>query len=908
MYSKGSTGTPKGVVLSQSNTQQMLSTLHHDYKFTAKDRFLHHSSICFDLSIVQIFSALTCGARVCVATAATRKDPVALAKYMESSQVTVTYFTPTQFALLIENAKPSLQNIRKYRIAYFAGERLPVRVARAFYDLGTPAVVLNTWSPSELVVQTTIQQVEYPSEDEVSIPIGFPMANTRHYILDKNCQPLPEGFIGEIVVGGAQVGLGYLNRPEANRSSFVADPFCSEEDRQAGWTRMFRSGDKGRFRPDGSLEFHGRIAGDKQIKLRGFRIDLGEVEQRLFVESKDESGEPQIVDISVVARSPTTADSQDITDNRQLIAFVVTRKPFADQKSKQAFAFDLNNKAGRHLNNYMLPNGYQFLDALPVTIGGKVDRQRLLNCDLSLTFPTAATETVDSQAPAPNDRPDDKLVNTVLQGFQEILKLPEDREIGVNDSFFELGGQSILMLRLQARLKRVLKVTPTLAMMFEKPTPMGIAHAIWSKSKDATDGEIDWDKETELVDAPQYTLDQGLPDISPSQVTDVLLTGVESFHGIHMLATLLRESPQLTIHVLGLEEPMTSEDVFKVMDQWDLLQFFPDRDAVTPRIQCVPGAMAHPHLGLSTSDFKQLGQTIQAIYNFASHVSLLQSYDDLRSFNVEPIRDIIELATLGKVKIHIHHLSTWSVMHIQSWQTTIRKRRGRPVTQETSASHFTPEGTSRFGYFKSRWASEMLIEKAASRGVPCTIYRASAITASTETGGIEPDDSFARRMVLGIVESNGIPKIGQRGLEFVIDFIPIDYMTKCVRALSLSDGLSREENVATIHHITNPSPVKTPQLVDMMAEIKSDPNVKAEILSKDDWLDGMQRIDTEPGAEIRWTVLKSYFEVGHNMFALDQRKTKAILKDLGVEPCFSIGVDVLKAVYEKEKMARTPEA
>ncbi|EZF68845.1 hypothetical protein H105_08627 [Trichophyton soudanense CBS 452.61] len=908
IYTSGSTGTPKGVVLSQSNTQQMLSTLHHDYKFTAKDRFLHHSSICFDLSIVQIFSALTCGARVCVATAATRKDPVALSKYMESSQVTVTYFTPTQFALLIENAKPSLQNIRKYRIAYFAGERLPVRVARAFYDLGTPAVVLNTWSPSELVVQTTIQQVEYPSEDEVSIPIGFPMANTRHYILDKNCQPLPEGFIGEIVVGGAQVGLGYLNRPEANRSSFVADPFCSEEDRQAGWTRMFRSGDKGRFRPDGSLEFHGRIAGDKQIKLRGFRIDLGEVEQRLFVESKDESGEPQIVDISVVARSPTAADSQDITDNRQLIAFVVTKKPFTDQKSKQAFAFDLNNKAGRHLNNYMLPNGYQFLDALPVTIGGKVDRQRLLNCDLSLTFPTAATETIESQTAASNDKPDDKLVNTVLQGFQEILKLPEDQDIGVNDSFFELGGQSILMLRLQARLKRVLKVTPTLAMMFEKPTPMGIAHAIWSKAKDATDGEIDWDKETELIDAPQYTLDQSLPDISPSQVTDVLLTGVESFHGIHMLAALLRESPQLTIHVLGLEEPMTSEDVFKVLDQWDLLQFFPDRDAVTTRIQCVPGAMAHPHLGLSTSDFKKLGQTIQAIYNFASHVSLLQSYDDLRSFNVEPIRDIIELATLGRVKIHIHHLSTWSVMHIQSWQTTIRKRRGRPVTQETSASHFTPEGTSRFGYFKSRWASEMLIEKAASRGIPCTIYRASAITASTETGGIEPDDSFARRMVLGIVESNGIPKIGQRGLEFVIDFIPIDYMTKCVRALSLSDGLSRQENVATIHHITNPSPVKTPQLVDMMAEIKSNPDVKAEILSKDDWLDGMQRIDTEPGAEIRWTVLKSYFEVGHNMFALDQRKTKAILKDLGVEPCFGIGVDVLKAVYEKEKMARTPKA
>lgn len=881
----------------------MLTTLHHDYKFSANDRFLHHSSICFDLSVVQIFSALTCGARVCVASAATRKDPVGLAKYMEAAQVTVTYFTPTQFALLMEHARSSLQNIRNYRLAYFAGERLPVRVAKAFYDLGTPAAALNTWSPSELVVQTTIQRVKYPKEDETSIPIGYPMANTRHYILDKNAQPLPAGFVGEIVVGGAQVGLGYLNRPEANRGSFLIDPFCSEEDRQAGWTRMFRSGDKGRFRPDGSLEFHGRIAGDKQIKLRGFRIDLGEVEQRLYVESKDESGEPQIVDISVVARSPTAdAPSDDITDNRQLVAFVVTKKPLVDQKSKQTFAFDLQTKAGKYLNNYMLPNGYQFIDALPVTIGGKVDRQKLLSCELSLTYPTAFVEASEPQSSetSASDKPDEKIVDAVLQGFREILRLPADREIGLNDSFFELGGQSILMLRLQAKLKRTLKFTPTLAMMFEKPTPMGIAHAIWSKTKKDSDGAIDWAQETHLPEDSRYMIDQSLPDIPSTDVTETLLTGVDTFHGIHMLATLLRDSPNMTIHVISLDGPMTHESILSIMNRWKLTQYFPDPQQALSRVLCIPGSFSLPHFGLSDSDFKALGQNIQAIYNFSSHVSLLQAYEDLRGLNVDPMREVIELATLGKYKTRIHHLSTWSVLHIQSWSTTIRQRRGRPVTLETNAKHFTPESTSRFGYFKSKWAAEMIMEKASSRGIPVTIYRASAVTASAESGGSEPDESFSNRAILGMVACNAVPKIGLRGLEFVIDFVPVDYLAKCVYVLSRDEVDSNEDGTASMYHIGNPSPVKLPQLVDMIGTIKSDPTAKGELQSVSNWLETIKKADTEPGSEIRYAVLKEYFEMSHNMFAMDQRKTRAKLADLGIEPCFSIEVNLLKQIYERE--------
>lgn len=166
------------------------------------------------------------------------------------------------------------------------------------------------------------------------------MDNCRHYILDTKGNPLPAGMVGELVVGGSQVGAGYLNRPEINAKSFVENPFASVEDRKRGWTRMFKTGDRGCFRTsDKQLEFHGRIAGDKQIKLRGFRVDLGEVEQRIFQESQS-----QLVDIAVIART-VEAGQEDL----QLIAYVVPKKALSAAE-KQTFVSTIHRKIKPHLN------------------------------------------------------------------------------------------------------------------------------------------------------------------------------------------------------------------------------------------------------------------------------------------------------------------------------------------------------------------------------------------------------------------------------------------------------------------------------------------------------------------------------------------------------------------------------
>ena len=466
---KGSTGKPKGVALTRANTQQMLSTLQHDFGFNPADKFLQQSSICFDLSIVQIFGALTCGATVCVAAPEVRKDPSLLAKFMRDSEVSVTYNTPTQFALLLDSASEDVRQCINYRVAFFAGETLPVRLAKAFYDLKTPAIAYNTWSPSELVVQTAIHKVEYPTDETTNIPIGFPLANCRHYILDSKMQPLPSSLVGEICVGGAQVGAGYLNRPDANALSFVEDKLCSEDDRAKGWNRFFRTGDKGRFLPNGEIEFHGRIAGDRQIKLRGFRIDLGEIEHRIHLESSH-IGKRRLVDLSVIA-PPRTEDSS-LIDERQIVAFLVYNQVM-EANEKQSLVSTLHEKLANHLNYYMLPSGYRFLDSLPVTIGGKVDRKALLAMATQLVYPSSSS----SISPG-GDAEQDEVLQKVIQLFKDVLKLPKEHHIAPTDNFFELGGQSILLLRAHSKIKRTFNVAPALKDLFTAATPLDMAEKV----------------------------------------------------------------------------------------------------------------------------------------------------------------------------------------------------------------------------------------------------------------------------------------------------------------------------------------------------------------------------------------------------------------------------------------------
>lgn len=840
----------------------------------------------FDLSVVQIFSALTCGATVCVASAGVRKDPSLLAAFIHEAEVTVTYFTPTHFALLIEQSAQVLSKCTHYRLAFFAGERLSARLVDRFRQLGTPATILNTWSPSELVVQTCIHRVSDAESGDVNIPIGFPMANCRHYILDSQMNPLPRSIVGEICVGGAQVGAGYLNRPEANAASFVRDPFCTDADFNRGWQRMFRTGDRGRFLPDGKLEFHGRIAGDKQIKLRGFRVDLGEVEHRIYLEASRIPG-PKLVDISIVARS--LDGSQSYTDERQLIAFIVCN-PALRATEETKFVTTIHGLIGEHLNPYMLPSGYQFLPELPMTVGRKVDRQNLLSRKLRLTYPSS-----NSYSQEPDSNPDEaqqKVLDTVIQLFRETLKLPKDREIGPNDNFFALGGQSILLLRLQSKLKRnFLKKTPTLPELFKGPTPGAISQICGGASSPTASAspaqskeQIDWASEALLPTDKRYIISSTWSILHPSKVTDILMTGVESFIGLHVFAAMLTSQPPKRIHILGSEKPISPADLLRELQRFGLLGDQLTEMDVLDQCAFIPGSLSEPHFGLTDAAFASLGRSVQSIYHLGGRMSLLKDYSSLKRANSGATLDIIELAAKGH-GTEIQYLSTWSVPHLQTHQGA-KRTSGHVDTKENTPDHFQPAPDAALAYFKARWVSEMLLTRAAERGFKVNIFRASAVSGSTTTNVPAPDDDFVRRSILDMIELGSVPNLdhSEDALPFAVDFIPVNYLANVMRDISTSDTIfqnkDRDNKKLSIYHVSNPVPLNLRDLPALMPKVRADAK-EGSLVPLQEWLVLMKAKAKTEAEVLRLTAFKGVCESGHVMFALDRSETLKALRIVG---------------------------
>ncbi|PHH63847.1 hypothetical protein CDD81_5404 [Ophiocordyceps australis] len=917
IYTSGSTGTPKGVVLSEANTQAMLASLNKHLDFGHTDVFLAHTTMAFDLSVVQIFGALTAGATVSLASWETRKDPAALARFMEQQGVSVTYFTPTQYSLLVEANSGALRRCSKYRVALFAGERLPVRLVRAFFHLGLGASLYNTWAPSELVVQTTLAKIDAPPQGVVSLPIGYPLDNCRHYIVDARGEPVPCGHVGELVVGGAQVGVGYLHRPELNAQFFVRNVFASDDDCRRGWTRMFKTGDRGRFRPDGQLEFHGRIAGDKQIKLRGFRLDLGEVEHVLFRESQLlYTG--ALADIAVVARTVESGDTQ-------LVAFILLRDKMVQGAAKAAVVSRLHQSVKPHLNHYMLPSGYQFIDQLPLTIGGKVNRRELLERRLDLVYPSSVTTRLKeshaadlSEACAPAV---DHLDKSVIALFQTVLG---GVQVRLHDSFFDRGGNSILLIRLHAKIKRKFKLAPPLPALIRQPTAAAVCAYIRSGGGTAdvqsNRAMINWKTETNLPNMSQYmphfdalSLVQNFAEFGA-----VLLTGAETFIGVHVLAALLRNKADVTVHVVGSMQRLEFAPLLHLLAKHQLLdQDGLDADQVTRRVCLVPGALSEPNLGLSRSAFGSLGAAVDAIYHLGGHVSLLKPYSALRRLNVAPVLDMIRLAGCGRRVSALHYLSTWSVAHLQTW-TGATRTRDDYVTAEEPCTHFTPPTDDAAGYFKTRWVAESLLVEAARRGFPVTIVRASAVTAARADGGaagdvLDPADELTMRMVVDMVDSGTVPSIGRDDQPgFAIDVVPVDWLAESLVALTTRSrhkaacpstaAAASSSPTPSLHifHLSNPQPLALRRLPLIIAQLRPG---HGQLISLSEWLATMAAQGQDDASQrARNEAVRQTLETGSVMFSLQNTWTMGVLEEQRpglVAKCPAVDAVFLKALWER---------
>jgi amino acid adenylation domain-containing protein len=438
IYISGSTGQPKGVMVTHRNVVNF---------FTGMDRvlgtkpgvWLAVTGISFDISALELLWTLARGFKVIIQPDGDRDDSVpangqwrSLPEQILRHGVTHLQCTPSLAGTLVL-APESRMAMRSLDKLLLGGEVLPVSLANQLREI-LRGDLFNMYGPTETTIWSAVHRVE---QIENSVPIGRPVANTQIYILDKNLQPVPAGVPGEIFIGGEGVARGYLNRPELTAEKFIRHPFGAD-----GHSRLYRTGDLGRWRADGTVEFLGRA--DHQVKIRGHRVELGEIEATL-------GAHPAVRECVVAAREDSPGD-------KRLVAYAVAAP---DAKPSTT---ELRRFAREKLPEAMVPSAFVLLGRLPLTPNGKVNRR-------ALPAPGASRPELETLYLAPRS----DAQRAIARIWRDVLRI---EKVGLHDNFFELGGHSLLMTQVIIRVREAFQIELPMRRCFESPTVAGLAGAL----------------------------------------------------------------------------------------------------------------------------------------------------------------------------------------------------------------------------------------------------------------------------------------------------------------------------------------------------------------------------------------------------------------------------------------------
>ncbi|MCZ4351939.1 amino acid adenylation domain-containing protein [Roseovarius aestuarii] len=429
IFTSGSTGRPKGVLIEHGSLANLCAAQTRLFQIDPSSRILQFASPAFDAAISEVFVTLTAGACLCLAPAGDLVPGGPLAATVRACDASHITMPPSALAISAPEDFPTL------RVVVTAGEACPAAVAARWVK---GRVLLNGYGPTEATVCATMHRLEIGAE---SVPIGRPIDGMRTYVLDEHQNPVPEGVIGELYIGGAGVARGYLNDAVQTKTRFIADPFARRG-------RMYRTGDLARWRADGVLDYVGRI--DHQVKLRGYRIELGDVE-------------------SALAAHPDVAQAAVVMQGDRLVGFVVARSPTLDSSTLYAHL-------SVQLPSFMIPGSIGFFDALPLTPNGKIDRDSLRHSKEGAP-PT----------PASRDAPGSGTEALICAIFAEVLGR---LDIGPSDNFFRNGGHSLLVAQVCTRLGRATGAAVAVRDVFDNPTPAELARVLGKSGRSAQTAPI----------------------------------------------------------------------------------------------------------------------------------------------------------------------------------------------------------------------------------------------------------------------------------------------------------------------------------------------------------------------------------------------------------------------------------
>jgi amino acid adenylation domain-containing protein/thioester reductase-like protein len=758
IYTSGSTGRPKGVMAPHRSLINAYCAWEQAYQLRAGQYHLQMASFSFDVFAGDFVRALSSGGTLVLCPPESLLVPEDLHRLLAEYRVACAEFVPATVRLLIEHLEQSGQSLEWMERIIVGSDSWSCREYERLRQLaGRQARVVNSYGVAEATIDSSyLESLPEGSSAGERVPIGHPFANTETWILDPGLQPVPVGVTGELHIGGLGLARGYLARPDRTAERFLPHPFS----RRSG-ERLYRTGDRARWSRDGEIEFLGR--GDEQVKIRGFRVETREIEALL-------AEHPGVREAVVVARDSPTGE-------KRLVAYAVLHgEPDATPGELRAFL-------EARLPPYMMPAALLLLDRLPLTPNGKVDRRALPAPDVGRPEWTGAYVEPRTQTEI-----------EIARIWAEELHL--DR-VGARDNFFAIGGHSLLAAKVMARLRGRLQLDLSLRELFRNPTVAALAQATdltLATGRAAADPGLDLEREVEL-DASIVASDE--PFAAPARMERVLLTGATGFLGAFLLREALCETNAdvyCLVRADSLEE--ASKKLRRALEKYGLWE-----GAVGRRVIPVLGDLGEPRLGLSPEQYEELGASLDLIYHNGAQVNAVYPYALLKAANVSGTAEVLRLACHLRVK-PVHYVSTISVFSPESLASGVMDER------------FVVDGGSSLagGYAQSKWVAERLLNLAAERGVPVSIYRPGRISGDSRTGLWIPD-RWLTDSLQTLLELGSLPRLPE---DLPIELVPVDYVAQAIVRLS-----RQPESLGKAFHLVNPHPVAWRDLVDRLSAVGS---------------------------------------------------------------------------------------
>lgn len=755
LYTSGSTGEPKGVAIEHRQILNYLYAISEKLDVPAGVSFATVSTFGADLGNTAIFPALCTGGCLHILSQERASDPEALAEYVQHHPIDCLKIVPSHLATLLASS-PSA-SILPRQCLILGGEAVTWELVAKIQEAAPNCRILNHYGPTE----TTVGVLTYPVQSQgnryhaKTVPIGRAIANTQVYLLDEQLQPLPIGVPGELYIGGAGVARGYLNRPELTAQTFITVKHLGGQNVHS--TRLYKTGDKARYLPDGTIEFLGRV--DYQVKIRGFRIELGEIEGVL-------TQHPSVQQVVVWL-------SEDELGSQRLVAYVIPN-PKQTPNISELRQFCLNQ-----LPEYMVPSVFVLLKSLPLTPNGKIDRR-------ALPAPEQTRPELEGVYVAPRTPVEKQLAEI----WAQVLGI---EKIGIHDNFFDLGGHSLLITQLLAQVRETFQVNLSLRSLFQQPTVANIAQKIAQIAKLGTQVEQDTiNLNAEAVLDPTIR-PNGIPYNPDTVPTAIFLTGATGFLGAFLLYELLQQT-QANIYCLVRAETLESG---KTKIQQRLESYLLWDQSFNSRIIPILGDLAQPLLGLTPAQFERLASKLDAIYHNGAVVNFTYPYSVLKAPNVLGTQEVLRLACQVKVK-PVHVISTISVVYPNNPDVE--------VVREQDSLDYAKMPSS--GYAQSKWVAEKLATIARERGLPVCIYRPGRISGHSKTGACNPGD-HTYRMIKGCIQLGGIPN-----QDIQLNLSPVDYVSQAIVFLS-----RQKDSIGKAFHLVNPQPLPLKEMVSYIRSL-----------------------------------------------------------------------------------------